>query len=671
MSKRPVLVLIWRILLLALLSVAFVIASLVVNETTLPKGTPIWIDSIWVYFFSLPKILWQFAVAIFGAISFIVIFIPSADKKILNKILEILRQRFPDRPPILEPAERDEIARKFQIPPSMVDALADILKNKLGIADEQLAAALYEQVKNAHRLRDETEQLRAQLATGDPARAALQRAKAAIDAGRFGDAEREYAAVSTIGWEQRKNGQQTWEAAIDGQAAAAILAGENDRADAIRVAAAEKLRARRAAADSGEREQWEKIAEERYQEGLVYGRSAALERSIAVYRQHVLPQLSETETPVAWAATQNSLGIVLKTQGERTGGQPGLDFLTQAVDAYRAALRVYTEAQMPVAWAATQNNLGNVLRIQDERTRDQPGLDFLIQAMDACRAALRVRTEAQMPVDWAMTQNNLGNVLETQGERTGGQQGLKLLAQAVEAYRAALRVYTETERPVPWAATQNNLGTVLSTQGERTGGEPGLKLLAQAVEAYRAALRVRTEAQMPVDWAMTQNNLGAVLSTQGERTGGQPGLDFLTEAVDAYRAALRVYTEAQMAVAWAATQNNLGAVLSIQGERTSGQPGLELLTEAVDAYRAALRVRTEAEAPVAWAATQNNLGNVLRIQGERTDGQPGLDLLADAVAAFRAALRVFNQAEANAYAEKTQRNLDWVNALMLKKRRTV
>jgi tetratricopeptide (TPR) repeat protein len=207
--------------------------------------------------------------------------------------------------------------------------------------------------------------------------------------------------------------------------------------------------------------------------------------------------------------------------------------------------------------AATQNNLGIVLRTQGERTGGDAGLTLLSEAVDAYRAALTLRTQAAMPAQWAMTQNNLGNVLSTQGARTGDDAGLALLSEAVDAYRAALSVYTQVAMPADWAMTQNNLGTVLRTQGARTGGDAGLALLSEAVDAYRAALTVRTQAAMPAQWAMTQNNLGIVLRTQGARTAGDAGLALLSEAVEAYRAALTVWTPEHFSHYHEIASNNL------------------------------------------------------------------------------------------------------------------
>ena len=45
--------------------------------------------------------------------------------------------------------------------------------------------------------------------------------------------------------------------------------------------------------------------------------------------------------------------------GERLGGPEGLRRLSEAVEAYRQALTVYTRDDLPQDWAMTQNNLGS------------------------------------------------------------------------------------------------------------------------------------------------------------------------------------------------------------------------------------------------------------------------------------------------------------------------
>ena len=78
--------------------------------------------------------------------------------------------------------------------------------------------------------------------------------------------------------------------------------------------------------------------------------------------------------------------------------------LQKAVEAYQAALRVYTEKDFPYGWAKTQTNLGNVyygLPIGDRAANLQ-------KAIDAYQAALRVYTEKDFPTDWAWSQTALG-----------------------------------------------------------------------------------------------------------------------------------------------------------------------------------------------------------------------------------------------------------------------
>jgi hypothetical protein len=147
-------------------------------------------------------------------------------------------------------------------------------------------------------------------------------------------------------------------------------------------------------------------------------------------------------------AAQNDLGNILHSLGELAGDAA---LLNQAIDAYRAALRVRSETETPQDWAMAQNNLGVALQILGQRAGDA---DLLRQATDAFRAALRVRSEADTPHTWAGTQNNLGNALLALGQIAGD---AELSSQAQAAYRAALQVYSETDTPLDWAETTQNM----------------------------------------------------------------------------------------------------------------------------------------------------------------------------------------------------------------------
>lgn len=299
--------------------------------------------------------------------------------------------------------------------------------------------------------------------------------------------------------------------------------------------------------------------------GELYARTGAL--SAAINRWRVIAASAEVRGDQREAARlRNNLGVVLQTQGARTGGPEGLRLLDEAVKTYREALTVHTRSDMPVDWAMTQNNLGNALATQGQRTDGSEGLRLLDEAVTAFRDALTVFNRGDLPIDWAMTQNNLGAALRAQGERAGDPDCRRLLDEAVTAYRDTLTVYTREDMPAQWATTQNNLGNALATQGQRTDGPEDLPLLDEAVTAYRDALTVRTRADLPADWAMTQNNLGNTLRARGDRTGGPEGLRLLDEAVMAYRDALTVYTRPDMPAPWAMTHENIGLAFESMAE---------------------------------------------------------------------------------------------------------
>jgi len=67
---------------------------------------------------------------------------------------------------------------------------------------------------------------------------------------------------------------------------------------------------------------------------------------------------TEDRLPLDWAATQNNLGLVLRTLGERESETRRLE---EAVAAYREALKEYARERVPLQRAMTQSNLGTAL----------------------------------------------------------------------------------------------------------------------------------------------------------------------------------------------------------------------------------------------------------------------------------------------------------------------
>ena len=200
-----------------------------------------------------------------------------------------------------------------------------------------------------------------------------------------------------------------------------------------------------------------------YDLGEEFGDNPALLDAIGIYRS-ILDMAARDRVPLDWAKTQNNLGVVLDTLGER---ETGTAHLEEAVAAFRAALKEYTRERVPLDWAMTQMNLGNALGALGERESGTARLD---EAVAAYRAALEETTREREPLDWAMTQNNLGVVLDMLGKR---ESGTARLDEAVATYRAALEEETRDRVPLKWAATQMNLGNALRKLGERAGERDG------------------------------------------------------------------------------------------------------------------------------------------------------------------------------------------------------
>jgi tetratricopeptide (TPR) repeat protein len=111
----------------------------------------------------------------------------------------------------------------------------------------------------------------------------------------------------------------------------------------------------------------------------------------------------------------------------------------EAIRAYRDLVAQRPRERVPLDWAMTQNNLGNALQTLGQR---ESGTARLEEAVQAYRQALAERTRERVPLDWAMTQNNLGSALQTLGER---ESGTARLEEASACIANAWGVYKDAE----------------------------------------------------------------------------------------------------------------------------------------------------------------------------------------------------------------------------------
>ena len=167
---------------------------------------------------------------------------------------------------------------------------------------------------------------------------------------------------------------------------------------------------------------------------------------------------SASRVPFDWAGTQNNLGNALKSLGVR---ERNVERIEQGVNAYRAALEIFTRERAPRNWASTQHNLGSALASQGELAEDRECLEAAVRAHEA---ALSVRTREESPLDWGRTQFSLGNALKALGEL---EESADLLNQAVTAYLAALEQCLLEEHDSYRRLIERNLGLAMLKLRER------------------------------------------------------------------------------------------------------------------------------------------------------------------------------------------------------------
>lgn len=144
-------------------------------------------------------------------------------------------------------------------------------------------------------------------------------------------------------------------------------------------------------------------AEAFYRQGGEFDDNQALVEGIERFRA-LLALTPRSRVPLDWAATQNNLGVALRTLGQ---WEPGTRRLEEAVEAYRAALEEYTRDRVPLQWATTQNNLGNALRMLGQREKDARKLK---EARGAVSAAFEVFLQAGQEHYRAYFENRLREI---------------------------------------------------------------------------------------------------------------------------------------------------------------------------------------------------------------------------------------------------------------------
>ena len=203
-----------------------------------------------------------------------------------------------------------------------------------------------------------------------------------------------------------------------------------------------------------------------------------------------LTELSREQSPLEWAAVQNSLGNVLAALGQ---SRMDVALYESAIAAFNYALEEYTQEDTPSEWATLQYNLGTA---KQALGRQQGDAKLLKASVDAYTDALLVWTREQVPEEWAMTMFQLGASFYEHGKLLKGN---RTFQKSVVAFKNALAGFDADNNALALAATHNSRGVVLHNLAE---SEENAERLQEAIRSYETALTVSMEQQQPFHLAV-------------------------------------------------------------------------------------------------------------------------------------------------------------------------
>ena len=202
------------------------------------------------------------------------------------------------------------------------------------------------------------------------------------------------------------------------------------------------------------------------------------DRAIATYER----TLAELEHGSAnWATIQYNLGIALGNAGQDIQGWEGVEFLVQAVLAYRGAITFRTRDSDPVSWAKCKSNLAGVY--EDLALRGPSPLSRIAfqTALETAAEALEVRSSG---VPRAITRGNEALALAGLASLSSDRDH-EYLEQAVATLEESVETLRGQRTPRTLAALLRPLADARFELASHSLGEERREGLREVVAVYR------------------------------------------------------------------------------------------------------------------------------------------------------------------------------------------
>lgn len=177
------------------------------------------------------------------------------------------------------------------------------------------------------------------------------------------------------------------------------------------------------------------------QENLQKAQSA-FENAIVAFKQY--------DSAEELAEAEMNLGLTLQTLAGLGHGK-----ISDAINAYLRALRIFTREKHPAEFAILHNNIATAYLSMP--VTEQNGKIREALAVHSFEEALKVITLVDHPSEYAMLQNNLGNALQYASSSHSMANNIR----AVAAYDEALKVRNAKDTPGEYANTISNKANAL------------------------------------------------------------------------------------------------------------------------------------------------------------------------------------------------------------------
>ncbi len=326
---------------------------------------------------------------------------------------------------------------------------------------------------------------------------------------------------------------------------------------------------------------------------IFYPDNSELVKAIDHYKRLLADQGTVDDAPDNSIAVQDNF---LHTRGNFEQQRFNTSILEPARETFEAILSEMSRQQSPLDWAAMQNSLGNILAALGQQRMN---VALYEKAIASFNLALEELKQQDSPLDWAAAQYNLGTAAQALGRQ---QDDSKRLKTAIDAYTNALLVWSRDKDPDEWASTMFQLGASFYAHGKLLKGN---RTFQKSVVAFKNALVKFDADNHALALSATHNNRGVVLQHLAESEENPARLE---EAIRSYDTALLVAQEQQLPIHLAVLiKVNTATSRGVLAELTND---LAIAEESADDFELIIELFNSALQPLCLKHCQQQLHNL-------------------------------------------------------------